>query len=356
MSRSTPRSIAFPVGLTVFLLGVAACSQNGTSSAGRQPPAVTKSDVLLGPDMKPAIKVASLSGTTSDLAFDERRNAMWFVDRADDGVSLVRVEGSQVARRVGLTGAHEPTVTEHVRVSPDGSIWITDGYQVSRVDPETDTVRTVTLPLEVDGMAAGATDTGNPWAGTWLSAITFDSRGSAILARLNVPALQVMSAELQTTGWIPLPADGQRIGDAVLTTAGLNWVSLEDGTSRTEPPTVRLLPLVLPEGITPPLSTNPVDAILRDPTKGSNDPAVATIKGSTLTANSHSGIITQAEPGGVSRIISLPRNQEEIGAPDGNKVYESEVPVPVLALTLGADNAVWLVSRHNGVESLYRLD
>ncbi len=157
-----------------------------------------------------------LPGDVFDLAYDPVRNSLWFAN-IDTNAALYRYDIATGA----LTSWPLPTtVGEYgyggrVAVAPDGSVWISEEYRVTRVDPTSNAVRTHTFPQADTDATPNALDPNNPLAGTWPTAIAFDSQGMALIARLNVKSLTRMDASLSILDRIPLPAGLTGPGDLV---------------------------------------------------------------------------------------------------------------------------------------------
>jgi streptogramin lyase len=158
----------------------------------------------------------ALPGNVFDLAYDPVRNSLWFecLDTAD---ALYRYDiATGTLTHWALPRAiNDIGYTDRVAVAPDGSVWLTENYSVIRVDPTANTVQVHSFALADPDATSNALDPNNPSAGTWPSAIAFDSQGMAIVARHNVKSLVRLDASMSILGRIPLPAGFDDPGDLV---------------------------------------------------------------------------------------------------------------------------------------------
>lgn len=95
---------------------------------------------------------------------------------------------------------------ERVAIAPDGGVWATEDYSVVRVDPVSGAVLSHTFPMADVDATSTALDQSNPSAGTWPSAITFDSQGRALVARHNVKSLVRLNSSLALIDRVQLPS------------------------------------------------------------------------------------------------------------------------------------------------------
>jgi hypothetical protein len=173
-------------------------------------------------------KVA-LPGNVFDLAYDPARNSLWFecLDTAD---ALYRYDiATGALTHWALPKAiNDIGYTDRVAIAPDGSVWLTENYSVIRVDPTSNTTQVHSFALADPDATSNALDPNNPSAGTWPSAIAFDSQGMAMVARHNVKSLVRLDASMSILGRIPLPAGFDDPGDLV-DVQGVIYAAPDDG-------------------------------------------------------------------------------------------------------------------------------
>ncbi|MGD0247903.1 MAG: hypothetical protein ABSB75_02515 [Candidatus Limnocylindrales bacterium] len=158
-----------------------------------------------------------LPGPVYDLAYDRVSNSLWYVYMTSGApAALYRYD---IATGHVATWPLPPTdhngLLERVALAPDGSVWVTEDYNVVRVDPGSGAVLTHSFPLADSDATSAALDPNNPSPGTWLSAIAFDSQGSAMVARHNVKSLVRLNSSLSVIDRIQLPAGMVGPGDLV---------------------------------------------------------------------------------------------------------------------------------------------
>jgi hypothetical protein len=211
LAMAIPSAVALAAILVVIGYAVFASLNQGPTS-GSTAPVPSGSHAAGSPTLAPTPSVAEVplplsEGQTfiSDLAYDESRNAIWFVgfDGSDKFVFRVNAATSQVEKWPLPPGDY---VGVYVQVKTDsaGIVWISDGYQVVRFDPATHQATTHKFSLNVPGALPGALTGGHP--GTWVSGIA-PSNGGLLVARHNVPWLTRLDASLAEVSRIPVSAD-----------------------------------------------------------------------------------------------------------------------------------------------------
>ena len=146
-----------------------------------------------------------LSGPAFDLAYDQSRHSLWF--KPADQATLFQYDTmSGKTTQLALPSTEDSGELDRVALAPDGSIWVATGYTVTRVDPASGSKRTHTFALADPDANSAALDANALSPGTWVSAITFDSAGMALIARHNVTSLVGLDASLNVAEHIPMPA------------------------------------------------------------------------------------------------------------------------------------------------------
>lgn len=146
----------------------------------------------------------SVGGDIYDLAYDSQRDSVWYAIFGDvDKVFQMRLKDHQTLSW-DLPSTDYDGGTSKVGVAGDGSVWITEPYQLIRLLPEKNTEQTLKFAPQDPGALPNALDPGNPVPGTWISAIAFQG-SDAVVARNNVPFLMRVTAEMNVAGTIALP-------------------------------------------------------------------------------------------------------------------------------------------------------
>jgi streptogramin lyase len=158
------------------------------------------------------------------MTFDARRNAFWFAYMGSSQTDyLYEFElATHTLTRSELPPTDHNGFLGRVAVAPDGSVWLTEEYRVVRFDPASGTMQSLNLS-EAD---ADAVYGGSP--GTWPSAIAFDSKGHALIARHGLASLLVLDRTLNEVGRIPLPKAYGSVGDLV-EVDGRMYTAADDG-------------------------------------------------------------------------------------------------------------------------------
>ncbi len=196
----------------------------GTPSAAASVPSATASvpstaagtpSPTAGPRVAVQLAEIDLPGPVYDLAFDRARTSLWYAVMSEGQAVLYRYDiASGKTTHWSLPPTSHNGFLERVAVAPDGSVWVTEDYSVVRVDPETGSMKADTFPLADPDAIPAALDQ-SPSPGTWPSAITFDSRGMALVARHNVKSLTRLDSSLSVINRIQLPAGMVGPGDLV---------------------------------------------------------------------------------------------------------------------------------------------
>jgi len=146
----------------------------------------------------------NVAGDIYDLAYDSQRDSVWYAIFGDvDKVFQIRLKDLQTFSW-DLPSTDYDGGTSKVGVAGDGSVWVTEPYQLIRLSPEKNTEQTLKFSPQDPGALPNALDPGNPVPGTWISAIAFQA-ADAVVARNNVPFLMRVTAEMNVAGTVALP-------------------------------------------------------------------------------------------------------------------------------------------------------
>jgi streptogramin lyase len=254
----------------------------------------------------------ALTAATYELTFDKSRDALWFASFAGGTGWLTEYSiKNGDAHTFDLPAYTGNGFMSHVRVAPDGAVWVTTDYRVDRVDPVTGETRSLTLADAVDGALPGALDPRNPLPGTWVSALTLDASGRAFLARNNVPFLQIVDSELKPIGVIAVPTGFAGAVDMTLEPDGLHVVPSH--ANRTDGGAIRT---VLLNGVSTPAEVSP----LRDSAGGRMTMTILEPDGSTIAYDSGIGQLRWTRPNAASKIVNFVPHTAPRNAPNGRPV------------------------------------
>ena len=159
------------------------------------------------------LATTKLPGPVFDLSYDQARNSLWYAYLADQPTLYQYNIASGKIAEWSLPPGDDSGVLDRVVLASDGSVWVVTGYRVARVDPVTGSVLTHTFPLADPDANSAALDANASSPGTWISAITFDGAGVALIARHNVTSLVGLDASLNLVDRIPMPASMVGPGD-----------------------------------------------------------------------------------------------------------------------------------------------
>jgi streptogramin lyase len=168
--------------------------------------------------------IIALPGEAYDLAVDGTGDRLWLAVMRRDGqdeLVSVNTESGRLESWLLPDSAYGGYVSR-VRVAADGSVWISQPYRLVRFDPSTNRMSSIDFALDAEGAFADALDPGNPLPGTWISAI--GARGSQmIVARNNVPFLDVYGADMGLRERIPVPDELAGAQDIATGAGGAIW-------------------------------------------------------------------------------------------------------------------------------------
>ena len=204
--------------------------------------------------------------------------------------------------------------TTHVRVGPDGAMWVSLPYELARWDPVSENVASLRFTEEADGALPGALDRNATLPGTWLSAILPDGTG-VLVARNHVPYLTHVSADMTVSRGATVPDDYAGAADLLRGSDG----SLLSGA--------------------------------RGPWTRVNS------SGTTVQYDPAAGTLTRHESDGSTDLLQLEQFQGEISGggidPDTGKKTNANTSVTVwdrvTDFVVAGDSTVWIL-RHNGTQ------
>lgn len=317
-------------------------------ACGTAHPAVTTqaSEQTLGKDLAPAVRLFDTDGPVNSLAYDAKTKTVWLTRNIGSGATLDNVTSSGRVTETKLPGGPLGGQSK-VKVSPDGSIWVTDDYRLLRFDPAQGAVDSKALDLKVDGQLPEAEDLSSPSPGTWVSALTFDRAGNAIMARHNVASLFVVTPKLTDTAVIPIDKNAAGAGELLLDASGLHGLSGRFGAGDQS---ITLAPLMaFPAGAAN--QYNVMQASSGDSTQvfaQGPDGLSAIVKATPEVASVTWG------PKNQQRGYTLPRFTVEKLAPDGESVVSLATWTHPTVLLPTPDGALWFAADVNG-HALFRL-
>jgi hypothetical protein len=215
MRRSVLLPIAVAISTFALILFVSTAGSRGTPSRES-----LKGRAVL------ARTLIRLPVAAHALALDGRRNRLWFVVTQFAGANLLY----QFETKTGhfhtypLPGVESDGSTTSLAVAPSGAVYIGESYTLSRWDSVTKRIDSRILAEAVPGRSPRSEDHAAPLAGTWISAMS--SQGErAIISRLNVPYLQVVTQGLDVTQGLSIPANYQGSRSMAIDDAGVLYVA-----------------------------------------------------------------------------------------------------------------------------------
>lgn len=204
------------VGAILVGTMLAGCAATGGHVAGDV--ATTAPARTIRPTVSQTIPTAAYA-----VAYDPFRNSIWYATMTSQ-VSATLYEADAVSgsveARFTLPAGQTTGVESDIVVAPDRSIWVSEGYDLVRVDPSSGRISSLPLPLDVAGALPDALSAGAEDPGTWISSLAATS-DSIVVGRDNVPFLQQYSFSLQPEANVPLPAGDSGPTALTTTSAGI---------------------------------------------------------------------------------------------------------------------------------------
>lgn len=312
---------------TACLLGVVSGCAAPQGRASARVLTVSSPDIIIAT----ATGRLALTVPVYELTYDRSRDALWFATFEGPG----KLVGYSI--KTGTISTFELPVytgngyTSHVRVAPDGAVWVSTAYDIYRVDPATGQTRTLHFALSVTGALPRALDPSTWLPGTWVSALAFDAAGHALVARNNVPFLQVVDSEMKLVGQIDMPSGLAGVVDMTVEPDGLH--ALPTHARQTEAG-VRTEAI---DGLKAPTEVSP----LRDVVGGNM--FILQPDGSTITYNiSGAGQLEWARPQAATEIVKFAGRTAARNAPNGtlqNVIVYDEVT----AAAVDGTGELWFV-------------
>ncbi|WP_347354861.1 hypothetical protein [Intrasporangium sp.] len=351
-ARTVGRGALLALGMVPLL---AACGQpaaSGPVRAQRPATAVTASasvGAVAGVASVVPQVVAHLGGEAHEVLSEPDGSVLWVPEFTGRQALLDRFDSTGApAGQVVLGPSPSSGINSHVRMAPDGSIWVSDDYAFFRYDPATGSVGTLHLSVDDAHAVPGARSDTAPLPGTWVSAFTFDAAGDLLLARDNVPVLELRSTAGRLLRTVPLPAGIVGVSDMDLRPDGLHLLAGRpaDVSGEVSPVVVKVdLSAPRPGRATPLRSTllGLTQVLLPD--------------GDTIRTGS-TGAATLVTAGAGAQAVTLRSRKVQIADPLGRPttVTVRERVLGAGAGPVGSGQAVWLLlSASGGGTDLARL-
>lgn len=163
----------------------------------------------------------TLEADSYDLVYDEQRGLVWLaVMRISEPDWLYAVSANGDLDRWALPDSQHNGYLSQVEIDATGAVWVSQEYVLTRFDPQTEEITSLSLPEDAPGALPGALGPGNPLPGTWISAIAPYGDG-VLVARNNVATFVAYDAALQTVTSIPIPAEYAGARDLIASTEGI---------------------------------------------------------------------------------------------------------------------------------------
>jgi hypothetical protein len=297
-------------------------------------------------DLAPAKRVFDVDAPVGSLAFAPSTQTVWLARNLANGAVLDAVKEGGLVSETRLPGGQLGGQSK-VKLAPDGSVWVTDDYRLLRYDVASGVVTTISLDDHVLGEYPDAQNPNSPAPGTWVSAITFDQQGDAIVARHNVPKLFTFTPTLSPGATIDVGADAAGVAELAFDATGLHGLSGDIGAGDKEVP-------VAASSFTaaaPATDVNVMQGIRGDSTQvfakgqgGLGASVSATKDGLTLTWG----------PSGAERSFAMPQQTFERLSPDGKTIVPVVTWTHPTVLLPTPDGGLWFVADNEG-QALFRV-
>ena len=346
--RAVSRHRLVLIALAVTFSAVA-CGQQ-ESPAVSTPPSVTaqagqtSTSVVPAPMVISPVFVYHLHGEAHDVRLSSA--VLWVSEF--NGTEVVLNGFSTAGKLIShilLGSSNSSGVNSHLQVAADGSIWVSDDDTLYRFSPGTRTVDSIQLAVKDRYASPGALSETTALPGTWISAFTFNAAGNVVVARNNVPVLEVLTASGQVSQTVTIGGNITSVSDMDLRADGLHLL-----VGRPTRVAEAVTPLVEPLELTAALSAPP--APLRSSFLGLTD--VFLPNGDSIQTSS-SGEATMTRADGSAAIIKLAQKNVTINNPAGNPV-DVTVRKQLYGAGLGPDNTVWaLLAAFGGGTDLVQL-
>lgn len=327
--------IAFRRALMVLALGVVpmlgACGQptpSGPLPAGQPTTVVTAPAGSIVPKV-----TAHVDGEAHGILSSADDSVLWVPVFTGQEVLLDQFDNAGASvKHIVLGSSQSSGINGHIRMAPDGSIWISDDYVLFRYDPTTGTVGTLRLEVDDPNAIAGALSNAVPLPGTWVSAFTFDAAGDLLVARNNVPVLELLSPSGHLMRTLALSDGITGVSDMDLRPDGLHLL-----VGRPADVSEEISPVIVKVDVSAPQSALP--AALRSALLGLTQ--VFLPNGDSVRTNS-AGAATLVSSAGSSHDIALRSKDEQIANPLG-KLVTVTVREHVIGAGTSKNDTVWVL-------------
>jgi streptogramin lyase len=211
-STAAVRACLLAAAAAVALAACSTATDTASLGAPRSVVAATPSAQIVGspsfgqastPKPPQRLDGVALPGPAYDMTYDAERDAFWFAVTLTRPPYLYRYDVATAKLSSWRLPATVSTgFLARIELAPDGSVWLTEEYNIVRFDPLTGRTASRELP-RADKDAIKAPD---GVVAPWPTAIAFDAAGEALIGRNYVTSLLRLDASLTEVGRIPLPS------------------------------------------------------------------------------------------------------------------------------------------------------
>ncbi len=195
------------------------CMTSFVAACGSQHVADVSSVMSLG---APSVTQLSLDGQVHEMVADPTCSCLLFAVFDGQRVSVDRFDQSTGQISQWLLGESSASgINSHIRAAADGTVWVSDDYSIKSVSTVTGSRISLDIGQDAPGQLAEATDSSAALPGTWISGFDLLDGEDLIVARNNVPNLEVWnSASGKMDRTVDLPAEFEGLTDLSVSVSG----------------------------------------------------------------------------------------------------------------------------------------
>lgn len=162
---------------------------------------------------------ATFASSADSMVADPSTGALWFVD-ADTGTGrLTRFDPANgTSQQWQLPGGDYYGMFFKIKIGTDGVVWTESSYNLIKFDPSTQTLTSVGLAQDPAGEMPQPSS-GGYTPGTYITSI-FPYQGGLIVARNNLPYLQVFDGQLNLVRTVPIAPEDAGAWDIAVGSSG----------------------------------------------------------------------------------------------------------------------------------------
>lgn len=331
----------------ITAVAVGGCASRGSSHRAQDATAPRRSSfVVLNRDLSPAEEKLPLAGLGLDIVYDKSRKDLWVLeqDGSDPQLSLLKfAPDTGVVTKIKLPSEFKTSLFDHVRIAPDGAVWVSGGYSLGRVDPTTNNLATTTF--DEPGTPGSLTDDTKDTA---VSSFAPEANGDVVVSRDNIPYLTEITTKMVVSRQIDVESQFSGAADLVISSAGLIALGLDGNL--TEPSSQ------LPLSTSPPGADQDILRLPRDMAGPQAEFLARGVDGARVDDNSLTGTLSwQADAKTDPTQVSLPSSSGTVGKPNGSGETTVTLRPTITAATVDSDGDLWFAADWNTTRQVYEL-